>query len=189
MPAYTGDELAQVTDLLDRASAEIRSAIGQVVTRVIDETISLPVITNDQTLELPEQPVVSVSAVAIDGAAVTDYKKLGGTLWRWYGWQQHTYFRWTEPAVVTVTYTHGVDTVPKELQTLCLALASAAKAQLLDGETLGDPAGVTGEAIDDYRRNIASGADAVPHVMTLPEGTVNRLRARYGTGAATVSMG
>lgn len=186
---YTGTELAQVTDLLDKASAEIRAAIGQYITRVDDETIELPVYSRELLLDLPELPVVSVSAALIDGTAVADYKPVGSKLYRRYGWLSDAGCGY-EPSVVTVTYTHGMTEIPEELNTLCLALAAAGKAQIADGSgTLGPIPGVVSEAIDDYRVQNAGGEDAVPHVMTLPEATIERLRARYGTGVALVSMG
>lgn len=186
---YTGAELTHVTDLLARASGEIRSAIGQIVTLVEDDTISLPVEELGTELELPELPVVSVSAVAIDDKAVTDYKLIGSKLYRWLGWADRALYWIGQPANVTVTYTHGIATVPEELNTLCCSLAAYAKAQLAATGTLGPMPGVASEAIDDYRRVNTTGDAAIAHVMELPEGTKKRLRAAYGTGAATVSMG
>lgn len=187
---YAGEELTQVTSLLDRASSEIRSTIGQHVTRVENETITLPAYGREQMLDLPQQPVVSVSAVQIDGVTVTDYKPVGGQLFRRRGWLSTFGTFCDDPSVVTVTYTHGIVGVPEELNTLCCALAAAAKAQIDEGGgTLGPLPGVSTESIDDYRVGFVTGPDAPPHVMTIPEEAAERLRSRYGTGVTLVGMG
>lgn len=176
IPAYTGSQLVQAQMWLDAASGEIRSVLGQDIT-LVTNTAVLPGV-EDYWLELPQRPVVSVQSVLMDGAAVTDYKLIGFKLYRWWGWQD--LFIIYEPRTITVTYTHGYSVTPPDLVNLCASLASVGMAQASSG-TLGPTPGVTAEEIDDYKVGLNPEA---PPVLTIPPGTVARLRAKYGGGSA-----
>lgn len=177
VPAYTGTKLAQVTRWLQAASDEIRSVLGQQITRN-STTAILPGV-EDYWLELPQLPVVSVQSVTMNNAPVTDYRLIQNKLYRWFGWQD--LFIIFEPRTVSVAYTHGYVTVPGDLVTLCCSLASVGMAQAATG-TMGHIPGMTSEAIDDYK---AGWDPAAPPVITIPPATVARLRAKYAGGGVT----
>lgn len=75
-----------------------------------------------QTLQLPEAPVVAVSAISIDGTALGSsdyYWNASGLLWRPYG------FVWGyQSHAVVVTYDHGFDPVPQDIRGVCLSAAA-----------------------------------------------------------------
>lgn len=127
-------------------------------------------------LDLPG-PVVSVSAVSIDGAAVTDHKLVGGSLWR-RGW-------WAgcgEPSNVEVTATFGYAEVPADVVLLVAQLAAAVINAAEDG--IEAKTGIAYESIDDYRIGYTQGEDGPRYVVELPERTRLALRRRFGGAAA-----
>lgn len=164
----------QANRMLQAASDEIRSVIGQNITRT-SSTAVLPGV-EDYWLVLPQTPVVSVESVKMDGKDVTDFVLISGRLYRWWGWQD--LFIIYEPRNITVTYTHGYATVPGDLVTLACSLASVAMAQTASGQ-MGQAPGLTGEGIDDYKQTF----DGIGHgAMEIPKATAARLRAKYGNG-------
>lgn len=180
LPAYTGIKLAQVERWLDAASDEIRSVLGQQITRNTTTAI-LPGV-EDYWLELPQIPVVSVESAVMSGGFVADFRLIGNKLYRWHGWQD--LFFVYEPSTISVTYTHGYATVPGDLVTLCCSLASVGMAQAATG-ALGHTPGITDEAIDDYKVGFDPTA---PGVITIPAATVARLRAKYAGGGVTAVL-
>lgn len=185
--------LAILTDLQDRnvdvtdaalydtmlavASASVRGAAGSPIL----ETESVVALTawGETLLDLPGHPIRSVSAVSIEGVAVTDSKLANGRLWRRCGFGC-TY----EPSEVVVTLTHGFAEVPADIVDLVCNLATAGAAAASTGETF-DPRTVS-EKIDDYYVQYAAGADAVASIMDLPPAARNRLSARFGGGASVI---
>lgn len=168
---------ANLTMLIELATSKIqRAAAGQ---RIIAATttgalIDLPLFYEDRYVPLPQRPVRSVSAVAIDGTPVTDYLLRSGMLWRGTGWWSARF----TPAQLTVTYAHGLLPGAQDLQ-----LARSYTLELARGGW-GNPSGVTSKAIDDYRVTYSE-ADAR---MTIPPGVAAQLASAYGTGAyVTVS--
>lgn len=143
LSAYVQDEVDAATGLLllDLASQVVRTETQQMITSVADDKVRLE--GGRQLLFLPERPVRSVSAVSglyyattadpfyydiPDAAAL--YGPLPPGIWVLDA-QSHlrlpTGSLW--PPVVEVTYTHGYDTVPRDLQAVCL---EAAKRQLMN---------------------------------------------------------
>lgn len=166
-----------IPDLLAAASDEIRSAAGVPITRAT-WTMAIPG-SRGQWLRLPGQPIVSVATVLIDGIAVTDWKLVGGLLWRERGWQTTC-----TPVNVTATVTGGLLVVPKDLVDLTCSLVGTGIAAAEDGYE--SKAGKAYESIDDYRVGYEQGAGQTAGVMELPEATRRRLRARFGGGAGMV---
>lgn len=163
--------------LLDEASAEVRDAAGVPITQ---ETFTVAILgTREQWLRLPGQPVSTVSAIDIDGTAVTDHELIGGELWRLHGWQP----TWWKPSKVTITITGGLAEVPADIVGLVCSMVGAAMASAEDGYE--SKAGIAYESIDDYRVGYEQGESRMG-VMELPESTRARLRARFGGGAALV---
>lgn len=99
-------------------------------------------------LPLPGGPVVEVSEVLVDGSAVSNWWVVKDTLWR--GSNPATtqvdahraQGTWVGPDVeITVTYTHGYDTVPADIQAVVLAMAA---------RSWTNPAGARQQTIDGY---------------------------------------
>lgn len=184
-------ETGKVDAFLQSASDEIRHAAGVPITQET-VTIEIPGVC-DQWLHLPGQPVTSVSSVEIDGEAVTDYKLVGGHLWRRKGWQDAStdsaffgvVWAW-EPVNVTVALTGGLTEVPTDIVDLVCAMVGHALAESDDGgyASRGD---LTSARIDDYSEQYAGTATTkLAGPMELPEATRQRLRARFGGNAGLV---
>jgi hypothetical protein len=168
---------------LNAATAVVQEAAGQRIARVLGDVITLTG-TTDSWLQLPQIPVTAVTAVLLDGEALTagqagasaeTYRLRGSRLWRGCGWQQYQ----GEPSEVTVTCDHGYADGDQELELARSAVLGLAKR----GYTSGD--GVTREAIDDYQvayEASASTMDTSPHLK-------RALRRQYGLRAALVRIG
>lgn len=167
------------TVMLAVASTVVRGAAGSPILAATS-TVDLDG-WGDQLLTLPGQPVSAVSAVEVDGEAVSDFRLLGGRLWRRCGWGRREC-----PVNVAVTYTHGLAVVPADIVDLVCNLTVAGANALADGEGVRDPRAVM-ERIDDYQVTWGQGAEAVASVMELPAGTRRMLAARFGGGAGMVS--
>jgi hypothetical protein len=109
----------------------------------------------------------------VDGEAVTDYRLLGGSLVRPCGFR--------ESAPVTVTYTHGLPTVPADVVDLVCRLVGQELAALRSGETASRA--ISSERIGDYS---VTYADTETGTMVLSDFQCNRLAARFGNGAGVV---
>lgn len=151
--------------LLNTASGVVRGVVGQELSAVVDDVLSVmgPA---SVWLDLPQRPVTAVTAVEVDGEALTsgtDYKRFGNRLWRAGGWRTCP----SEPTAVEVTYSHGWAAGDWRLETarsMVLTLAA---------NKLKNPASVESEAIDDYRvRYAVTAAD-------LPEHARDNLLAAY----------
>lgn len=95
--------------------------------------------TANYRIYLPHTPVTAVSAVRINGTAITDFTRIGNVLYRLIGFG----FCWAfPPDLIEVDYTHGYTTVPDEVKGAVLETA----AQAYDVPV----SAVVGESIDDY---------------------------------------
>lgn len=165
--------------MLAVASAVVREAAGSPILEV-ESTLSLNA-WGGNWLELPGQPVQSVSAVTFDGTLLDadDYALDGGSLWRTSGWGCSA-----EPTPVAVTMLHGLPEVPEDIVNLVCDLAIAGMNAAPDGAR---DSRVIAERIDDYSVQFAQGAEQVASIMELPRATRLRLRSRFGGGAVAVS--
>jgi hypothetical protein len=174
---WTGSELTQVEAFLDGASGELRTLIGQPLSRVVDSTVTLYADGRGAVL-LPAFPVVSITSVTVEGTTVTDYKLRDRTLYRMgAGWGDE----------VVVTYTHGWDPMPADIVKWTCVLAASFLSAAKSSGALGMTAGVTSrdEHIDDYRLAVSgpSGGGAATDVgMVIPDRVAARLKATYGDG-------
>lgn len=177
---------AKAQAMLDAASSAIREAAGTAIT-LTTSTITVPG-GCEEYLTLPGT-VRSVASVTVDGTALTvddDYTIVGNQLWRFGGWlsrltTETSFFVPADryrPTLVTVTYTHGLDTAPADIVDLCCDLATAG--MLSSGPA--DPR-VSSESVDDYRVSFTTGPEAVASVFELPERTKASLRQRFGSQA------
>ena len=170
-----------IAEMLAAASSEIREAAGAPISQA---TSTIKVIgPSSHWLRLPGGPVSAVSAVEVDGVAVTDWRLLEGALWRAAGWCGR------EPVEVTVTMVHGFVEVPEDIVSLCRDLATAGIVAAIEGE--GAKVGMQSEqeAIDDWSRSrtYITGGESSAGVMELPERTRSRLRSRFGGGVYVTS--
>ncbi|MFW6092225.1 MAG: hypothetical protein ACODAF_10080 [Actinomycetota bacterium] len=167
-------------EFLDSASAEVRNAAGVPILEATF-TVKLPGVC-DQWLHLPGQPVTEVTSVEIDGESVDDWKLIGGHLWREDGWQDE----WWEPSEVTATITGGLAEVPRDIVDLVCSMVGLALDRASGGgyASRGDQVAAR---IDDYSEQYdASSGGRKAGPMELPEATRQRLRNRFGGGAALV---
>jgi hypothetical protein len=171
-------EVAFVNVTLDSASAVVRDAADS----PISETTSTVTMPGDlgQWLRLPGLPVQAVSAVLLDGTAVTDWKLRSGSLWRASGWQSGD-----APSEVTVTYVHGLPEVPADVVDLVCRMTGQALLAFRENDdalaALADKP-LSQERIGDWSATY-SYAPAYS-VMELPEAVRRSLAARFGNGTA-----
>jgi hypothetical protein len=132
--------------LLEQASAIMRNHCRQTLDYVEDDAVELRG-TARRRLLLPERPVVSVSAVSLDGYELVegdDFNRVRDGLWRDKGWGGQN-------KLVTVTYTHGFVEGSAALQTLeavCLQVAFRLSV---------NPAAVSQETLGDLNRSFPAG--------------------------------
>lgn len=157
--------------LVELATSKVQRAAGG--QRIVDITDTAIIDVDPweyfNYLKLPQLPVRSVSAVLINGVAITDWQLSKQQLWRTIGWNASV----SEPTQVTVTYAHGYLTGSQWLQfgkDCTLALGKLG---------WGNPGGAVSEAIDDYKVTFAE-ADAR---MQMTEPMRQAIESAYGTSA------
>jgi hypothetical protein len=172
---------------LDMAEGRIVAATGQMFTYTEDDTITLSG-SWGEVLELPQWPVHSVSlvetthwgeTVSTGQVAGTNYMLQGNRL-HWMGGYARIggspalpYIGAGWPRTVRITYTHGYQTIPRDVWGCTLMLAA---------ESYSSPDGVHYESIDDYAWRRGD-ADATPGQLAL-KGLVRR----YGMRSAMVRL-
>ncbi|MEU0761587.1 hypothetical protein ABZ351_18170 [Streptomyces microflavus] len=173
------DETAVTGTYLEVASAAVRDAAGCPISQTTS-TVDLEGET-DTRLRLPGPPVTAVTTVLLNGAPVTDWRLTSGRLWRAGGWVGGT-----GPSEVTVTYTHGLPTVPADIIDLVCRIAAAALVshRAEDDGTGIAAADIRSERIGDYA--VTYGDDGLISDMELPDYLRERLAARFGGGAELV---
>lgn len=173
--------------LLAAATSTIQAETGQHFFRVDDDTITIR--GDAGRIYLPQQPVISIASVTsrwLGDPAETvraldiDYVRWGNELnWAAGGYARiNASPRWgmngyAWPEYVTVTYTHGYDTIPADVQVACMQLAA---------EVYTAPDGINYESIDDYAwRRTEAGTTPAAYALKM-------VKARYGQGARMVGM-
>lgn len=183
--------------LLECATAVVQEAAGgQRIVQVVGDVLTV-MGTTDSWLPLPQLPVTAVTAVSLDGVALTvntDYQVFGNRLFRTYGWQNRWGLGWyqygppsqvdqgyigPQPSTVIVTYTHGYATGRQELQ-----LARNAVLGLAAGAA-SNPSGATQERIDDYSATY----EAMSARMETSSNLKAALRRQYGRRAGLARIG
>jgi hypothetical protein len=193
------DQLASPSDLasllqhdVDTASAtlaiEICTAVvqnaadGQRIVQVVGDTGDV-IGSTSRWLRLPQWPVTAISAVTLDGVALTagaagsggtTYRLVGNRLYRGCGWQTYC----GEPSDVAFVYTHGYATGRQELQ-----LGRGAVLSLGRG-LFENPSGVVREQIDDYAVAYAEAQAALEASPALKKA----IRKQYGSKAGMVRV-
>lgn len=173
LPGMAGVDTDTADLLLQMATGVVQGVVRQRLVAVTADQITL-LGTADADLWLPERPVVAVTAVTVDGVAVTDWRLFGPRLRRACGWSDYP----PVPAEVSVTYDHGYD--PEDYR---LGLAKAHVLMLAAGAA--HDAGVVSEGIDDYQvtyERMASRMESSEVLSAL-------LRRHYGPRAGLVKLG
>jgi hypothetical protein len=165
-------ELPAVAVYFDVASAIVRDAAGSPIS---ESTSTVTLEGRGSRLLLPGGPVTAVSAVSVDGVAVTDYKLLSGSLTRPCGFD--------DGSEVTVTYAHGLPAVPADIVDMVCRLVGQELLKLREGgaDTALASKPVTQERIGDY--SVTYGYDVAFTDMDLPDKVRDKLAARFGNGA------
>lgn len=136
------------------ATAVIQNYCRQTLELVEDDEITLDS-AGGTRLVLPETPVIAVSSVVEDDETLTagDGYKLGqhGVLHRVGG-------RWvTGIQSITVTYSHGYETIPDDIVAICTRCAARAYQAGLRAELLAGVPGIASTSLGDYA--VAFGAE------------------------------
>lgn len=173
-------ETAIVGTYLAEASTAVREAAGVPISQTTS-TVDLEGPDDSQWLTLPGPPIQSVTAVEIDGQAVTDWRLRSHRLWRAGGWSTGY-----GPSEVTVTQNHGLPTVPDDIVGLVCRIAAAVlvhyRAQP-GGEGLAAK-DIRSERIGDYAVQYGDGGRITE--IELPEYLREQLAARFGGGIELV---
>jgi hypothetical protein len=137
-------DLSRMQAFLEAASAEIRGHLGQTVSQVAADVVTLGP-TSKRTLYLPERPVTAITTVLVSGVAVTAYSftEDGNIV---HGLTPAAYSQESWPFGATVTYDHGYAETSdeyKRIKTVCLEVAANAYTLNSQGasEMLGGPDG------------------------------------------------
>lgn len=170
-------EVPLVETYLESASAAVRDAAGTPISRATS-TVALPAPAG-AWLRLPALPVVDVAAVTADGEEVGGWRLIGHRLHRGAGWG-------CTPVEVAVTYTHGLAEVPADIVDLvCRIAVQTLIAHRGEADGTGIAAGdIRSERIGDY--SVTYGDDGSITELELSERLTERLRGRFGGGAAVV---
>ncbi|MGH3599809.1 MAG: hypothetical protein ACRDQH_05960, partial [Pseudonocardiaceae bacterium] len=165
----------------DVASAAVRQPAG---VPIVQATSTVKLMGKPgRWLPLPGPPVTAVSAVELDGEAITDARLISDQLWRANGWMAIC----GEPSEVTVTQTHGLSEAPADIVDLVCRLVAAALVAWRSqpaGEGLAATGNKVQESLGDYA--VTYGSDGRITEMTLPESIRRQLAARFGGGVAVI---
>ncbi|GAB2718123.1 hypothetical protein [Streptomyces bullii] len=177
---FTPEQEAQAQALLDQASAVVRAYVRQDITKATTtDTFTMrrvdPILHRCAgAVTLPQRPVVEITTVLVDGTETQDWWQDGNELLlRSWAWDQPPAAH--RPPQVTVTYTHGWDPVPADIQAIVMQAAnrvlvnpSGVRSETVGGESVtylipavGEYLGVLlsrteQKVLDRYRRTAAS---------------------------------
>lgn len=172
--------------LIASATDAVRDAAGCPII-VATSTVTLPLFDRCQ-LDLPAGPVASVASVVIDGVTIPQSVLTDGiwsTGWRKVG--DALYFKdqlICPPTEATVTYTHGLPTVPADIVDLVCALVAMGAAQSGEYAAQSRTQSVRlGDFSETYTH--PAGTES-PSPVAIPDAVRQKLRARFGTSVAVV---
>lgn len=176
------------------ATALVQAEVGQTLTQVLNDTITLDGISSEW-LALPQRPVTAVHSVTMQDANLSpvtldasQYSVRGNRLWRPWGWQfsavflppvrmlGYQYMTYPPPSQVTIVCDHGYPAGDPGLELARMAVFT------LGASVFANPSGSRSVTVDDYTESFA---DAYAG-MQLPPGTRAALRRRYGHSAGSV---
>lgn len=177
-------ETATVNELIASASSAITSAAG---TGIIAATSTIEVLgLEERLLNLPGAPIRRVDEVLADGTGIdpTTYRVTSNGIFRAQGW---AYGR--DLPTLRITYFHGFDEVPKDIQTLCASMVIAGLIASREGGWDLQNGRMSSIGIDDYREGYATSGEGIEQVtpMDLPKRTRDALRKRFGGAVAVLA--
>jgi hypothetical protein len=140
---FTPEQEQQAQALLDQASSVVRAYVRQDITRATTtDTFTMrradPLLHRcGGVVTLPQRPVVDIDAVAVNGVETQDWWQDGNdVLVRAWSWDQPPAAH--RPPQVTVSYTHGWDPVPADVQAIVMQAAN---------RVLVNPSGIRSETV------------------------------------------
>jgi hypothetical protein len=140
---FTTEQEQQAQALLDQASSVVRAYVRQDITRATTtDTFTMrradPLLHRcSGVVTLPQRPVVDIDAVAVNGVETQDWWQDGNdVLVRAWSWDQPPAAH--RPPQVTVSYTHGWDPVPADVQAIVMQAAN---------RVLVNPSGIRSETV------------------------------------------
>jgi hypothetical protein len=140
---FTTEQEQQAQALLDQASSVVRAYVRQDITRATTtDTFTMrradPLLHRcSGVVTLPQRPVVDIDAVAVNGVETQDWWQDGNdVLVRAWSWDQPPAAH--RPPQITVTYTHGWDPVPADVQAIVMQAAN---------RVLVNPSGIRSETV------------------------------------------
>lgn len=165
--SFDESQTAQVQVLLDDASAYLRGIIGAQV--YPPATVTFTGHPSGGRLDLPAQPVTSVTSVEREGQPV-EYSRRPGFLVV------------CGDGPVDVTFSYGYAVAPDDLKRVCCVLVAQTLTTLTAGLGLG-VGGVSSVAVDDFKIAWADGGAGAG--MTVPENVAASLRDQFGMPSGT----
>ena len=180
---FTPDQEAQAQALLDQASSIVRAYVRQDITRATTtDTFTMrradPVLHRCGGLvTLPQRPVVDITVVSINGTATTDWWQEGSNLLL-------RAWAWAEPPAanrgpqVTVTYTHGWESVPGDIAAIALQAAN---------RVMVNPSGIRSETVGGISTTYLIPATG-ENLGVLLSRTEQKVLDRYRRTAASVPL-
>lgn len=177
-------ETEMVNELIGSASSAITSAAG---TGIIAETSTVEVLgLEERLLNLPGTPIRRVEEIHADDVLVDpdSYRVTGNGIFRAQGWACGR-----DLPILRVTYFHGLDEVPKDIQTLCASMVIAGLIAAREGGWDLQNGRMSSIGIDDYREGYATSGEGIEQVtpMDLPKRTRDALRQRFGGAVAVLA--
>jgi len=200
----TASELVWANRLLTQASDVVRRYTRQTLNFVSGDTITLPG-NWDNTLVLPQRPIVAVNSLLINGATPTAYsvwKVLDDTLYistgayqpdfgvlLWGGnalWgpagsnsgPQATGATWQGPqAKITINYDHGFDTIPGDITNVTAGLVAMA---------IASPVGVNEERVGGYQVKYSRSETGAMRLTESDKEVLNYYRKRAMSASVAV---
>lgn len=177
---FTTEQEQQAQALLDQASSIVRAYVRQDITReTTTDTFTMrradPLLHRcGGVVTLPQRPVVDIAEVKVNDVATADWWQEGSELLvRSWAWDRPPTAH--QAPQVTVTYTHGWDPVPGDIQAIVIQAAnrvmvnpSQIRSETVGGESVTYLIPATGEALgvllskaeqrvlDRYRRTSSS---------------------------------
>jgi hypothetical protein len=126
---FTPEQELQAQALLDDASSVVRAYVRLDISRATTtDTFTMRRVDPLRhgcagAVTLPQRPIEAVTAVVVDGVATADWWLDGSDLLlRAWSWDQPPAAH--QPPQATVTYTHGWDPVPGDIQAIVMAAAN-----------------------------------------------------------------
>ena len=167
---------ARAAVLLEDASALVRDCLGQVISYVEDDHVTVR--TRGGIIVLWELPVGSVSSVAS-----SDGTELPSSAWSWDGLDEITVAQAYLEPTMQVVYSHGLADIPTGLVArVCLMVN-----RVLTAPTATE--GLSSEQIGQYSYQAAGGSAGVSVFLSKNDEKAIRRYGRGSTGTITVRAG